>query len=168
MSRGLVLLTSPFAMPWNADSIPGLVFALVAVNGWALGAVLYRRRRWQSTYWQQTFWQLAVTAAVMIPFMIVLEDGGQVRLSASMLAITGWNSVVPTVIGYWCWAQALARLPAAAASQVLLLSPLFGMVLGSLVLDEPLGTWTWLAATCVILGAWLAISGPSRPNAKSE
>ena len=165
---GLVLLTSPFAMPWTADSIPGLIFALVAVNGWALGAVLYRRRRWQSTYWQQTFWQLAVTAAVMIPFMIVLEDGGQVRLSASMLAITGWNSVVPTVIGYWCWAQALARLPATAASQVLLLSPLFGMVLGSLVLDEPLGTWTWLAATCVILGAWLAISGPSRPNAKSE
>ena len=159
---GLVLLTNPFAMPWTADSIPGLILALVAVNGWALGAVLYRQRSWQSTYWQQTFWQLAVTAVILVPVMMLLEYGSEIRFTAPMLVIAIYNSIFPTVLGYWCWAQALTRVPATTASQVLLMSPLFGMVLSHFVLGEPLGAWIWLAATCIVLGAWLAIAGPKR------
>jgi drug/metabolite transporter (DMT)-like permease len=158
---GIVLLTNPFAMPWTAESMPGLVLALIAVNGWALGAVLYRRRSWQSTYWQQTFWQLAVSALVLVPLML-FEHDREIRYSLPMLTIALYNSIFPTVIGYWCWAQALTRIPATAASQVLLMSPLFGMVLSHFVLDEPLGTWIWLAATCIVLGAWLSITGATR------
>lgn len=159
---GLVLLTNPFAMPWTAESIPGLLLALVAVNGWALGAVLYRRRRWQSTFWQQTFWQLAVTAVVLVPCALAFEHSREIRFTASMVTITLYNSLFPTVIGYWCWAQALTRMPATAASQVLLMSPLFGIVQSHLVLDEPLGAWISLAAACIVLGAWLSISGAGR------
>ena len=158
---GLVLLTNPFAMPWTAESTPGLVLALIAVNGWALGAVLYRRRSWQSTYWQQTFWQLAVSALVLVPLML-FEHDREIRYSLPMLTIALYNSIFPTVIGYWCWAQALTRIPATAASQVLLMSPLFGMVLSHIVLGEPLGAWIWLAATCIILGAWFSITGATR------
>lgn len=161
---GLVLLTNPFAMPWTAESIPGLLLALVAVNGWALGAVLYRRRRWQSTFWQQTFWQLAVTAVVLVPCALAFEHSREIRFTAPMVTITLYNSLFPTVIGYWCWAQALTRMPATAASQVLLMSPLFGMVQSHLVLDEPLGAWISLAAACIVLGAWLSISGAARRN----
>lgn len=161
---GLVLLTNPFAMPWTAESIPGLLLALVAVNGWALGAVLYRRRRWQSTFWQQTFWQLAVTAVVLVPCTLAFEHSREIRFTAPMVTITLYNSLFPTVIGYWCWAQALTRMPATAASQVLLMSPLFGMVQSHLVLDEPLGAWISLAAACIVLGAWLSISGAARRN----
>jgi len=156
---GLALLTNTFATPWTAESVPGLILALLAVNGWALGAVLYRRKAWQSTYWQQTFWQLAVTAAVLVPAAVALEYGREIRFTTPMVTIALYNAVFPTVLGYWCWAQALARMPATSASQVLLLSPLFGIVLSHLVLDEPLGAWVWLAAACIVLGAWLSISG---------
>lgn len=156
---GLVLLTNPFAVAWTAESVPGLLISLVAVNGWALGAVLYRRRKWQSTFWQQTFWQLAVTAIIMVPCALALEFGQEIQFSASMITITLYNAVVPTVIGYWCWSQALTRTTATAASQVLLLSPLFGMILSHFVLGEPLGTWITLAAACIVLGAWLSVVG---------
>ena len=155
---GLVLLTNPFAMPWTAESVPGLLLALLAVNGWALGAVLYRRRTWQSTFWQQTFWQLAVAAVIMVPCALAFEYGREIRFTAPMVVITLYNCLFPTVIGYWCWAQALTRIPATAASQVLLMSPLFGMVQSHVVLDEPLGAWIFLAAACIVLGAWLSIS----------
>ncbi len=158
---GLVLLTNPFAVAWTAESIPGILISLIAVNGWALGAVLYRRRRWQSTFWQQTFWQLAVTAVVMVPCAVLFEYGREIRASLPMITITLYNSLVPTVIGYWCWSQALTRTTATAASQVLLLSPLFGMVLSHFVLGEPLGTWITLAAACIVLGAWLSVAGTS-------
>lgn len=161
---GLVLLTNPFAMAWTAESIPGLVLALAAVNGWALGAVLYRRKQWKSTFWQQTFWQLAASALILIPLTLALEYGREIRWSAPTLVIVLYNAIIPTVIGYWCWAQALTRVPATSASQVLLLSPLFGMVLSHFVLDEPLGAWVWLAAACIVLGAWLSISGATRIN----
>src|SRR5437660_4918113 len=49
---GMAILTNPLAMPWNAVTVPGVVSALAATIAWALGSVLYRRGKWQSTFWQ--------------------------------------------------------------------------------------------------------------------
>lgn len=69
---GMAILTNPLAMPWNAVTIPGVVCALAATIAWALGSVLYRRGRWQSTFWQQVFWQLAVSGiAVAVPAVML-------------------------------------------------------------------------------------------------
>lgn len=156
---GLLLLTNPLAMTWSAETIPGLVAALIAVLGWALGAVLYRRRQWRSNFWQQTFWQLLVTALALLPLPVLFEIDRSVNITTSLVVITLYNCIVPTVLGYWCWAQALTRVPATAASQVLLLSPVFGMVQSHLVLGEPLGAWIAAAALCILTGAWLAVAG---------
>src|ERR1043166_6430596 len=56
---GMAILTNPLAMPWNAVTVPGVVCALAATIAWALGSVLYRREKWESTFWQQVFWEVA-------------------------------------------------------------------------------------------------------------
>src|SRR5215469_4870116 len=47
---GMAILTNPLAMPWNGVTIPGVVCALAATIAWALGSVLYRRDKWESTF----------------------------------------------------------------------------------------------------------------------
>ncbi|HYS47977.1 MAG TPA: DMT family transporter [Xanthobacteraceae bacterium] len=158
---GIALLINPFAMPWTATTVPGIVSALAATMGWALGSVLYRRERWQSTFWQQVFWQLAASAVAITLAAAVLERDHMMRPTAQLTAITIYNIVVPTALAYWCWSQALARIRPSAASQILLLSPVFGVAQSHLVLGEPLTPALLASAVCVVAGAALTFWRPA-------
>jgi drug/metabolite transporter (DMT)-like permease len=76
---GMAILTNPLAMPWNAATVPGVVSALAATIAWALGSVLYRRGKWESTFWQQVFWQLAVSGIAIAVPALILEWNHAVR-----------------------------------------------------------------------------------------
>jgi drug/metabolite transporter (DMT)-like permease len=158
---GMGILTNPLAMPWNAVTIPGVVCALAATIAWALGSVLYRRTKWESTFWQQVFWQLAVSGVALVILAVVLEWNHAVRLTPELAVITVYNILVPTALAFWCWSQALARIRASTASQVLLLSPVFGIAQSHFVLGEPLTPAVLASAACVITGACLTFWRPA-------
>lgn len=159
---GLAVLTNPFAMEWGTDIVPGTIAALIGTLGWALGSVLYRRRTWRSTFWQQLFWQLAVTVPVMGPAWALLEWDHPIRLTPTLFWLTIYIILVPTVIGFWCWSQALSRLTASAASQVLLLSPVYGILQSHVVLGEPLTPDILAATACIVAGTWITLTAPPR------
>ena len=105
-----------------------------------------------------------MTAAFVLPFAALLETGLPVRATPSLLLVIAYNLVVPTVVGFWCWSQALSRVSATTASQFLLLSPVFGMIQNHFVLGEPLGAWIGAAAVCIVLGAFLSLRPASLPR----
>ena len=154
---GVVLLTGQGLTGWETGATVGSLIALVAVQGWATGAVLYRRRVWRTPFWSQIFWQVAVTACVMLPVALVVEGWGNWRGNPTLWTVVAYNIAVPTVLGFWCWAQALSRMSAGTASQVLVLSPVFGMVQSHLVLGEALTETIWIAALAVSVGALLSL-----------
>jgi drug/metabolite transporter (DMT)-like permease len=158
---GMAVLTNPLAMPWNTVTVPGVISALAATNAWALGSVLYRRGRWESTFWQQVFWQLAVSGiAVAVP-AVFLEWNHPIRFTPQLVINTIYNILVPTALAFWCWSQALTRVRASTASQVLLLSPVFGITQSHFVLGEPLTPAVLASAACVLTGACLTFWRPA-------
>jgi drug/metabolite transporter (DMT)-like permease len=158
---GMAILTNPLAMPWNAMTVPGVLSALAATMAWALGSVLYRRGKWQSTFWQQVFWQLAVSAVVLTLPAVALEWHHPIRPTPELAVITVYNILVPTALAFWCWSQALARMRASTASQILLLSPVFGVAQSHVVLGEPLTPSVLASALCVVTGACLTFWRPA-------
>lgn len=156
---GLALLAPPDVLNWDTRTLAGIVLALLGTQAWAIGAVLYRRRRWETPFWTQIFWMIAAVAAFMVPAALFVEGFGAWRNTTTLWTILLYNMAAPTVLGFWCWAQALSRVPAGMASQVLVLSPIFGMVQSHLVLGEPLNEWIWAAAAAVSLGALLVLRG---------
>lgn len=158
---GMAILTNPLAMPWNAVTIPGVLSALAATIAWALGGVLYRREKWESTFWQQVFWQLAASGIVLAVPAVVLEWNHAVRFTPQLVVNTIYNVLVPTALAFWCWSQALTRLRVSTASQVLLLSPVFGIAQSHLVLGEPLTPAVLASAVCVVIGAALTFWRPA-------
>jgi drug/metabolite transporter (DMT)-like permease len=159
---GLTILTDPLNMDWQTATLPGTLVALVGVNGWALGAVLYRRRKWQSSFWGQVFWQLGATALAMALLAPLLEEPGEIRLTAPMLTATLYNAFIPILLGFFCWMQALSRIPAHAAGQIMVLAPVYGVVQSNWVLGEPLGPGLAIACVLVVVGAWLTLRKPAR------
>lgn len=161
---GLAILTDPPNMDWGGSAIlPGTLVALLGVNGWALGAVLYRRRKWQSGFWPQTFWQLLATATGMLVLAPLIEDPAEITLNTPVLAVTLYNVFVPILLGFFCWIQALSRIPAHAAGQIMILAPIYGVFQSHLVLDEPLGAGLIAACVLVVAGAWLTLRQRTRP-----
>ena len=159
---GLAIMTDPLNMDWQAATLPGTLVALVGVNGWAVGAVLYRRRKWQSGFWAQVFWQLGATALAMAVLAPLLEDPAEIRVTGPMVSAALYNAFIPILLGFFCWMQALSRIPAHAAGQILVLAPLYGVAQSNLVLGEPLGPGLMAACVLVVGGAWLTLRKPAR------
>ncbi len=152
---GIALLTNPWALPWEASTLPGIISALIGAIAWALGSVLYRRRRWRSTFWQQVFWQLAASGCVTAAAAAWFEADKAVTLSRALILIMAYNMAIPTALAFWCWSQALTRVKPTTASQILLLSPVFGVAQGHVVLGEPLSVAVVASGGCVLAGALL-------------
>ena len=72
----------------------------------------------------------------------------------------GWLAVlfigVNSGIGYFLWLWALSHAPATRVTVFLSLSPVTAVVLGALLLAEPVSARALLALACVVLGLWLA------------
>lgn len=154
---GLALLTNPWTMRWTPDAPAGIAFALASVIAWALGSVLYRARTWTSGLWSQIFWQIAVTGIVTVPLALLFEGVNSFNPTPSLLIVIAYNTIGPSVLGYWCWSQALIRVPVTSASQFLLLSPVYGVFQNWIVLHEPITAATWAAAMLILVGAFLSL-----------
>jgi drug/metabolite transporter (DMT)-like permease len=157
---GLALLFSPWAMDWTTrDALIGSALALGGTWAWAVGALLYRRRAWRSPMWRQVSGQILPSAVVMTVLALLFETRGATP-TPRLGAILAWNALVPTILGFRCWAKALERLPVSTASQVLLLSPVLGVALSALVLGERVTLMLGLAAALTLAGSLLALRRP--------
>jgi drug/metabolite transporter (DMT)-like permease len=134
--------------------------ATLGVNGWAVGAVLYRRRRWRTPFWGQAFAQLCAAAVAALALAPLLEDFDRIAFTAPMLTVAAYNALGPMLLGFYCWSQALSRASAATAGQVMILAPVFGVAQSHLVLGEPLSAGVLTAGVLVLAGAWLALRRP--------
>jgi drug/metabolite transporter (DMT)-like permease len=157
---GIAMLTNPWALPWEASTLPGILAAVTGSLAWAFGSVLYRRRRWRSTFWQQVFWQLAASGGVTAAAAVLFEWDRTVTPTPRLLLILLYNVLIPTALAFWCWSQALTRVKPSTASQVLLLSPVFGVAQSHLVLGEVLSETMLASAAAVLAGAALTFVRP--------
>jgi drug/metabolite transporter (DMT)-like permease len=161
---GLALFCAPLSMDWTSyDALAGSAAALLGSVGWALGAVLYRRSAWTSSLGQQIFLQV-LTAAVTAVLCAAAFEQRALQFDARYGAIILYNALVPTILAFWFWAKILTLIPAATAGQFVLLSPIVGIVLGSLVLGEAVTLTLVVSAILIIGGALLAYMkrAPSR------
>jgi drug/metabolite transporter (DMT)-like permease len=154
---GLALFCAPWSMDWTSiDALTGSGAALLGSVAWALGAVLYRRFTWTSSLGQQIFLQL-LTAAVTAILCAAAFEQRAVVFDGHYVAIILYNALVPTILAFWFWAKILTLIPATTAGQFMLLSPIVGIVLGSLVLGEAM-TPVLIASAALILGGALLAS----------
>jgi drug/metabolite transporter (DMT)-like permease len=161
---GLAFLCAPWSMDWTSgDALLGSALALFGTLAWALASVLYRRRRWTSDFWSQILGQLVAATALLAPAALLLERQ-PITYTATFVAVLAWNAVVPTIVAFYCWARALDRLAVPRASQLLLMSPVFGVLLSALVLGEALTPAILVSGALIIGGA--VLSNMPRPAAE--
>ena len=133
-----------------AGSVLGALFKLAAGIGWAAYTLAGRGAENP----------VAVTAThflLSLPFLAVLllQPGLTIQPLGWALAFLGGG--ITSGMGYAMWYYVLPSLPGARAAVVQLSVPVLAILLGALLLGEPIGLKILFAATLVIGGIWLAL-----------
>jgi drug/metabolite transporter (DMT)-like permease len=148
------------ALIWGSfDSIGasplGVAYMLGAASTWGLGIALLKKVDWQMPTLSLTAWQLLIAG---IPIVVTgwLLDGISFAplptLAASMLVFV---IIVPLCFCTYAFFKIVSLFPAHVSAIGTLMSPVIGVISGSLVLGEPVG-WREGAAL-VLIGASLAL-----------
>ena len=136
-------------------SLVGDFCAVLGSMGWAATAFLARGSAMRRVRPEgQLMWMLAVSALVMLGLSPLF--GPLIRdLVPLHLVALGVQAVVVVAGGYIGWLLILSLYPPAAVASFSFLTPLFGVLLGWLLLDEPVRPGTFGALGLVVAGIML-------------
>lgn len=148
----LVLGPEAALNPW------GIVAGLGGAASMAAGTVL--SRRWQPPVPPLTFaaWQLTAGGLLLLPVALVAEPALP-PLSTENLSGILYLAVIGGALTYLLWFRGIARIEPAAISTLGFLSPLSAIILGWVVLGEPLDALQLAGAALVLASVALGQFG---------
>jgi drug/metabolite transporter (DMT)-like permease len=156
--NGIPGVTEKLVPHWAGDLV--LVVAGVAYASYSL---LGRRVLERHAPLGVTIRSLVWGAAALLP-IAALEWASGARPTWSATAVSGtlYLAVVITALGYVVWNWALARVPAPRAAIFLNVQPIVGVLLGALVLGEPVTVFTVAGGVLVVTGLVVAFGPGAR------
>ena len=130
----------------------GDIFCIAAAMMWAaIGLVARLTPMNKSVPEMQLLYQLVVSAIVLLPVSYLIGD--QVRdLRPEHWGILVFQAVVVVGFGFLTWFWVLSKYPASDMASFGFLAPVFGVLLGWLVLGEELSIWIIAALVLVSIG----------------
>jgi drug/metabolite transporter (DMT)-like permease len=106
--------------------------------------------------------QLAAGAA-LLPLGLTIEDPAAMTVGVQFLAAMAWQIGVVSVGALMLWFLLLRRGSAGSATALHFLMPPVGLIMGWVILNEPLGAIDLLAIVPIALGIWLATRAEAAP-----
>jgi drug/metabolite transporter (DMT)-like permease len=150
---GVVLAFSEGFGPMSSSQLVGDAMGLAAGMLWGLTTLTLRTTRLATASAEKTlFYQVAVTAAVCPVLSLALGETWGFSYSAWAWTSIGLQTVIGAFASYLTWMWLLRHYPATQMSSFTFLTPLFALVFGVVVLNEPLTLQLMVALAGVGLG----------------
>ena len=147
---------------WLGDTL-GLAAALL----WGATTLVIRGSRLANAAPEQTlFYQLAVSGVLLTGASLWLGEPWPTWSSLGLrpLLLMGFQTVVVTFASFLLWFWLVRHYPATRVTAFTLLTPLFGLLAGVLLLGEPLTLRLLVACAAVVLGIGLVNRAPRLPQ----
>lgn len=128
----------------------GVICMLLAAWSWALGIVLFKKMNIPLATIVLTGWTMFLGGIPLLIVAIPLETDRLVTPSFLPAAGMIYNTFVAFMFCYWAWNRIVLMVPVAVSSLSSLATPLIGVISGMILLEEPLGTQEFLAATLIL------------------
>ena len=148
---GIGLLSAPSLQTGMRADILGVIALLGASANFAAGSVLQSRRPVKLASQVSAGYQLLFGAAGLFILVISLREPRPAPVAEAWIA-WGYLVVFGSVLGFTSYVQALNLLPAKIVFTYAFVNPVLAVILGVLILGEPVTLWTICGAVLVILG----------------
>jgi drug/metabolite transporter (DMT)-like permease len=141
----------------------GDALALAAGTLWGLTTLVIRATKMATASAEKTlFYQVAVTAVVAPLISLLLGETWSFSYSAQAWGSIALQTAIGAFASYLAWMWLLRHYPATQMSSFTFLTPVFALVLGVLLLNEPLTLQLMLALCGVAAGIVLVNRRPGR------
>ena len=137
-----------------ASNWVGDLMGIVGAFCWAGTTVVVRTTRLSNARAEKTlYYQLAVSAVLLTALSPLMGERGIVVLDAVTVGSLLYQAVIISFASYLAWFWLMTRYLASRLSVFTFLSPLFGVLCGAVVLDEPVTSL--FIASALLVGAGL-------------
>jgi drug/metabolite transporter (DMT)-like permease len=150
---GIVLLVWPdLSQGLRSASFAGVLATQIACLGWAAGSVYSRRLRVTGSVLGSSAMQMLFGGVALAAAGVGAGEWSSLAFNATTLGALVYLVVVGSIAGYSAYAYALQHLPIATVSLYAFINPIIAVVLGTLILAEPLSPRIFVAGTLVLTG----------------
>jgi len=157
---GLAIFFDPTLVDWSSrDILIGNGAILFGAICWALGAVLYRRRRWRTGFWTQTFWQISMGGVPLLPLALLFETGIAIHFTSTLVIALAFTALLGTGLSYWCWSKVLTALPASTAGQFTMFVPVLAYCFSVIFFGEIITGQVLMGVGLIFAGILLTVRG---------
>lgn len=150
---GLALAFSEGFATAGVSTWRGDLFGVIAAIFWAATTVVIRMPSLaRATATKTLFYQLGISALLLPPLSWLMGESGVTAVTPLVAASLFYQGVIVAFASYLAWFWLLTRYLAARLSVLSFMTPLFGVLAGVLMLDEPLAPLFLVAALLVAGG----------------
>jgi drug/metabolite transporter (DMT)-like permease len=150
---GIVILVWPELQIAGARGfITGVMAAQIACVGWAVGSTYARRHGRDENVLATAALEMLFGGLLMLGIALARHEQAAITLTPRTTAALGYLTFVGAVGGFSAYAYALKHLPLPTVSLYAYVNPVIAVVLGTLVLNEPLNARLGVAAGIVLAG----------------
>ena len=152
---GVVLLMLPDLRQGLQASLIGQLAIVGSSVSYARATIFARKRLRNQPPLISTLGQLTMGAVLTLPLSLIIDR--PFDLAPSLPALGAWVglAVLGTVIAYVIYYALIERTSATYTSMVTYIIPVNGLILGALILDEPLTATVLGSAALILLGVLL-------------
>ena len=151
---GVAIATYPLLVKSYA-SIDGLLILATSMISYSVGTIYYSKQKWDLPLLTINGWQVLIGGVMLLPVTFLMTDWENNHYTVRFWSSVFWLVVPVSIAAVQLWLY-LLKTDAVKASLWLFLCPIFGFVYASVLLDEPITTYTYIGTALVILGLYVA------------
>lgn len=159
---GLALLVGPqlFGANLNGKYLLGVIVIQVGCFFWQAGSVYAKRRPTGVAPMMGSAIQMLWAGVILTLVGTLAGEWGGMRFSARSMGALMYLIVFGSIVAYSAYMYAIQKLPISLVSTYSYFNPLVALVLGWLVLSEPLGWREGVLGLVILLGVALVQTSP--------
>jgi drug/metabolite transporter (DMT)-like permease len=143
----------------------GDAMALAAAIAWGATTVLVKGTKLVNIEAERTLmYQLAVSAVVLVLASLASGERGIFNATPLVLMALAYQTVVVAFASYVAWFWFIKHYPASRVSSFVFLTPVFGVIAGAWLLDEPVTPRLLVALVLIAVGIYIT----NRPALRSQ
>lgn len=135
----------------------GDLMELVAAIFWAANTLYVKHitASMELDHYQTLFAQLTYAIPILVLGSFLFELPAEIHLTWAVSAALLYQSVVVAFASYLVWFWMICRYTVSGLSAFTFMAPLFGVILGGLVLNEAVPPLVWVGLACVAGGVYV-------------
>jgi len=140
---GILIISVETVLVENSQMIVGILYILIAATGVAISNVLLKKLSNKADILYTVGFQLLIGAIPLGLLTVNLPDNYQIPLNLSYLSVLLALAVLGTALPYILWFWLMDKAPLYKLNVFSFLTPIFGLILGSVYFSESLSLYQW-------------------------